>query len=496
MTTGAATIFIADDNPVLLQGLERALSSNGYTVHTADSGSALLEMLESARTAPDLLLLDVMMPGMSGFEVLQTVHGDPRWADLPIMLITAANDEMLSVSALKEGAVDFLTKPFRLGELLARVEAHVQRYRTLRKARAESIGRLHAIDVVRDLNAAVTASEMFHLVTSRAAEIWGVSRCSVVVYDGEGVGRVVASSEAEGAVGMLLELQQYPEIRAALETGTPLLVEDVSTSPLFRDMRDAWEAQGVPAPLRSVIVVPLGITESTQGALILRSTDAEPPLGEEAAAIAVQIVDGMIRGLGRAQIFESLIEQRHQLNALAYTDDLTGCASRRSLLRNLKEEFFLARRHQSPLSIVLLDLDDFKEINDTYGHLAGDTVLRALGEWLRGEGSLRARDCAGRYGGDEFMILLPQTTSEGAITLAERARSYLSSVPFVFDGTRVYASLSAGVASWSADDETQASTPTELIALADEALYAAKAAGRDTTRLAESKTQKPRKEVG
>ena len=493
MNTSTATILVADDNQALLQGLERALSSTGYTVRTADSGDALFKLLESSPTLPDLLLLDVMMPGMTGFDILKRVQSDPRWADLPVMLVTAASDEMLPVSALQGGAADFLTKPFRLAELLARVEAHLQRARELRQARLDARVHMRASDVVRDLNAAVTAHEMFELVTHRAAEIWAVTRCSIVVCsEGESVGRVVASSEAEAAAGGVeIALERYPEIRAVLETGEAVLVEDVRTSPLFGELREEWERHGVLPPLRSVLAVPLVLAETMRGVLVIRATAAEPALGPEALASAVQIVEAMIHALGRAHIFESLIEQRMRLDALAHTDELTGCATRRSVLRHLEDEFFLARRHEQPLSVVMLDLDDFKEINDTHGHLAGDAVLRALGEWFRGEGSLRGRDCAGRYGGDEFLVVLPETGEEGAMRFAERARDFLTSVPFAFGGEVVRVSLSAGTATWT-PGEPDPEGPEPLIERADAALYRAKAAGRDTVRPAGS----PRSQIG
>ena len=132
MDQPAATVFIAEDNPILLQGLGRALTANGYAVATAEDGPAILNLLSQASTPPDLLLLDVMMPGMTGFEVLQAVHTEPRWSDLPVMLITAATDETLSTSALRCGAVDVLIKPFRLNELLLRIESHIRHHRALR----------------------------------------------------------------------------------------------------------------------------------------------------------------------------------------------------------------------------------------------------------------------------------------------------------------------------------------------------------------------------
>jgi DNA-binding response OmpR family regulator len=136
-TQARATIFIAEDNPILLQGLDRALSANGYDVATAPSGEAVLELLDQPTSAPDLLLLDVMMPGLSGFDVLRTLQAHPRRRDLPVLMITAATDESLRAAARKEGAADLLIKPFRLGELLERIEAHVARARQRREAREE-----------------------------------------------------------------------------------------------------------------------------------------------------------------------------------------------------------------------------------------------------------------------------------------------------------------------------------------------------------------------
>lgn len=133
-TQPRATIFIAEDNPILLQGLDRALSASGYEVATAASGEAVLEMLEHPDASPDLLLLDVMMPGISGFDVLRTVQAHPRGRGVPVLMITAATDESLRAAARREGAADLLIKPFHLGELLERIEAHVTRARQRRES--------------------------------------------------------------------------------------------------------------------------------------------------------------------------------------------------------------------------------------------------------------------------------------------------------------------------------------------------------------------------
>ncbi|HEX8692073.1 MAG TPA: diguanylate cyclase [Longimicrobium sp.] len=477
MSQAAATVFVADDNPSILLGLDRALKARGYDVKTATNGGAVLRLLNDAPAAPDLLLLDVMMPEMSGLDVLRALRRDERWADVPVVLITATNDGALPVSALRDGAVDFLTKPFRLDELLARVDSHVTRNRELRRAREQARMRLQAIDLIRELNRVVSADEMFHLVTSRTAEVLGVSRCSVLVVErGERTARVAASSDPGFGENLRLDLALYPEIRQALETGRPVRVRDVGASPLFDGVRDEWARRGLERPLQSVIVVPFPVTETVTGLFVERATVDEPALGEEAAELADRVVEAIVQACGRVQVFERLMQQRQQLHDLANTDQLTGVATRRALEEYLRAELHLARERGEALSVVILDLDRFKEINDTFGHPAGDTVLKALGSWLRSESSLRSHDRPGRYGGDEFVVVLPGTGAAGALRLAERARTEFAAIPFVFGGTAVRASLSAGIASWP---DTYALTADELIAAADAALYQAKQRGRD-----------------
>ncbi|HET7276089.1 MAG TPA: response regulator [Longimicrobiaceae bacterium] len=127
MSDKHATVFVAEDNPILLQGLSRALTGSGYTVETAADGILLMNLMNAGEVKPDLLLLDVMMPGMGGLDVLREVREDGRWPGLPILLITAATDE-LTGPALESEEVEVLPKPFRLGELLARIDDHIRKY--------------------------------------------------------------------------------------------------------------------------------------------------------------------------------------------------------------------------------------------------------------------------------------------------------------------------------------------------------------------------------
>jgi two-component system cell cycle response regulator len=477
MSDTPATVFVADDNASILHGLERALRASGYAVHTATNGHAIMRLLEEASQPPDLVLLDVMMPEMSGLDVLRRLRTEPRWADVPVVLITATNDGALPVSALRDGAVDFLTKPFRLDELLARVQSHVLRNRELRRVREQARIRLETIDLIRELNRVVTADEMFHLVTSRTARILGVARCSVLVIEkGETEVRIAASSQGRPEDGRVLHLEDYPEVAEALRTGEPVKVADAGSDPLFDGVRGDWEARGFVRPLRSSIVVPFAIADGMTGLFVERATVDEPPLGEEAAELAVRVVEAIVQACDRVQVFQRLVEQRERLHDIANTDELTGCSTRRSLLLYLQGELDAARERGEPLSVAVLDLDHFKQINDTCGHIAGDAVLRALGAWLTAEGAARPNDRAGRYGGDEFVAVLPGTGAAGARRFAERARKHISSIPFVFGDVAVRATLSAGIASWP---DCEAMTGEEIIAVADAALYTAKERGRD-----------------
>lgn len=476
MSAQAPTILIADDNPLLLQGLSRALTAGGYNVHTAESGTSMLRMLDRLETEPDLLLMDVMMPGMSGLEVLRQVHADARWPDLPVVLITAADDEALPVSVFDNGAVDFLSKPFHLAELRARVDAHVRRYRRLRSARLASESHLRAMDLVRELNEVRSTDRTLRMVVSEMASMWRVKRVSVVLEEGSGEVRIAASSESDAAMGLLLELQRYPEIAAALESNRPVLIDDVSTAPLFAEQRAAWKRANLAVPLHSAIVVPLRFPEQPRGALVVRAAGAEPRLGREVVELSERIATALVQALSRMSTVHGLLDECRRLQNLADLDELTGCANRRGIRRLLGEQLTRCTAEHKPFSVVLMDLDHFKDINDLHGHAAGDAVLRGLGEWWQAMLPFGPDARLGRYGGDEFLVVLPGVGTREATHLAREAQ--LSLAAALSDAPQIpqAVSASAGVASQLPGAHSDADA---LVALADVALYRAKRGGRD-----------------
>ena len=182
-----------------------------------------------------------------------------------------------------------------------------------------------------------------------------------------------------------------------------------------------------------------------------------------------------VRAARRSQQMQAqLLSREHELEQLAYRDELTGLANRRFAVRRLHAEISRARRHGQQLSVVILDVDRFKALNDRHGHLAGDAVLRGLGARLRER--LREEDVVARFGGEEFVVVLPDTGAEGAAAVAEDLRAWVAGAPFPIGRIALDVTVSAGFATWEGEDLER------LVARADRGLYAAKDAGRNCVR--------------
>src|SRR3954447_26904678 len=192
----------------------------------------------------------------------------------------------------------------------------------------------------------------------------------------------------------------------------------------------------------------------------------DAPPGELVARV------GAARRAGEMQ--EELLSREHDLEAMAYYDEVTGVANRRFAIRQLRALLSRARRHDQELSVILIDADRFKTLNDRHGHVAGDHVLRGLAQRLRSR--VRAEDLVARFGGEEFIVLLPDTGLEGPAAVAEALRAAVASEPFRSGRIALPLTISAGYATWDGE------TLERLVAAADLGLYAAKEAGRDCVR--------------
>jgi two-component system cell cycle response regulator len=275
----APKILVADDDQALSRTLSWILKENGYDVLTAPGGEHLFEHLQAEPI--DLLLLDIMMPKVDGLQLLQRVKADPQYKDLPVLMISSMPPEEASVRSLGLGAADFIPKPFRVRELLARVKAHLRVGRELTEAREEARSRSEMMDIMQEVTASLKPDEIYQILVRRVAHGLGLSRCSIIIAGPEDeTGTVVAAYEDPELRNLPMDLRKYPEIRRALETGEAVLVRDASTDPLYQEVRDGWRHGDRAVQTRSAIALRFSLRGRPAGVFFLRSTEEGEPLSE------------------------------------------------------------------------------------------------------------------------------------------------------------------------------------------------------------------------
>ena len=234
-----------------------------------------------------------------------------------------------------------------------------------------------------------------------------VARCSVVLAEpGATEGTVVAAYENPTLRDLRVDLGKYPEIVQALASGQTVMVEDVEKSPLYQDVRATWGNETLGSRTRSVIAMPFKLGADRSGVFFLRTTMADPPLNQLDLGFAEQVVEVAVPALSKAYELRQHADGT-DLRQLADSDPLTGIPNRRVFERRIADELERARRYDQVVTLVLIDVDDFKRINDTCGHQVGDRVLKQLAALLKRE--LRTMDFVARIGGEEFVIVLPET---------------------------------------------------------------------------------------
>jgi len=472
-----AKILLVDDDVSLVRTLSYILKERGYEVVVSPGGENLLSLVAAER--PHLLLLDIMMPKVDGLALLERLKEDERFKDLPVLMLSSMPPEEATVKSLGLGAADFIPKPVRARELFARVEAHLRVGRALSEAREEARSRAAMVDILHEVTDSLKPDEIYHILARRVARVLNISRCSMVLArSGDRTGLVVAAFENPMLRNLEIELSRYPEIERALSTNALVLVSDVATDPLYEAVRRRWQAEGTQVTTRSVVAVPFSMKDRDVGVFFLRTTGQDPALTAADAQFAEAVIRTAVAAIEKAYDFETAVLDRRRFEQLAFTDALTGTLNRRAMSDALEAELERARRYNLYLSILIADLDRFKQINDQRGHLAGDAVLRQVGELLRREA--RSVDIVARYGGDEIVVVMPETTLQGAGMFAERVRRKVETRDFGEPGGEpLHVTVSIGLASFPNERVTNADS---FVALADQALYRAKDGGRNVVR--------------
>ncbi|MCX5767663.1 MAG: diguanylate cyclase [Gemmatimonadetes bacterium] len=480
-------VLVADDNLSELGTMRAVLQEAGFDVVAVAARVELYEALES--TPVDVLLLSISMAGASDLQLLKELKSDRRWSDTPVMMVSDLATDDVTELTFGLGAADFLRRPLGPRELVARVQAQLRLQRMLSmskhalvraeeemvRAREDAESRRKVVDILHEVTGDLTSDEIYHILARRVARTLKLSRCSVILAKpGDTVGVVATAFDNPSLRNFEIHLDRYPEIMAALAHGTPVLVEDVQSNPLYVDIRREWASNGTQVPVRSVIALPFTIGTVQAGVFFLRRMVDEEPLTKEDVAFADSVIKAAVAAIHRAQLIETTKADNARLEVLAHTDPLTQVLNRRALTARLAAELERARRYDSSVSLLMVDLDHFKRINDTLGHLAGDDMLREIAAML--QESIRSVDVVARYGGEEFVVVLPETNAAGAVAFAERLRERIASMIFAeaYGGARV--TVSIGVAAYTAPGVPSIDA---LFGLADEALYRAKADGRN-----------------
>jgi two-component system cell cycle response regulator len=334
------------------------------------------------------------------------------------------------------------------------------------------------MEILQEVTASLKPEEIYQILVRRVAQGLNISRCSIIIAGpDDDHGTVVAAFENPMLHNLAVDLRRYPEIQHALTTGEVVLVRDVLTDPLFHEVREVWESEGREAPARSAIAIRFSLRQQPAGVFFLRTTTGDAPLNEQDVQFAEQVINAAVAALEKAYDLENAVMGQEQMRHLAETDPLTNCFNRRALMEKLEQEMDRAARYATMLTGMMIDIDNFKQINDTYGHLVGDRVLKQLSALLKRE--QRSVDIVARYGGEEFVVLLPETTSTESRNFAERILRRVATHDFGEPGHPVRVTISIGIASFPDERVTDGES---LLRLADTHLYRAKTDGRNRFR--------------
>ncbi len=327
------------------------------------------------------------------------------------------------------------------------------------------------LNILKAISAKRRAHDILFVFVEQIARVVPSDRCSVVrVWGGAKYGLVLASHEDANIVDRKIELAKYPELQKSLMSREKVIINDVSEDPLTAALSDVLHR----ANIHAILVIPIVLFDESIGSLFLRAVRSEGGFSLREISFFEIVTEAAANALERAQLFESIQIANENLERLAITDGLTGLHNHRFFRERLDHEVERALRYKLPLSCLILDIDDFKQINDTYGHLAGDRVLKEIAERITH--CIRKTDTCARYGGEEFVVIMPQTGVEGAVTQADRIRAMIAEAPFpaLPQEQRVTVSLGVGML-----DPNEMLTGEDLLRAADQALYRAKRNGKN-----------------
>ena len=482
----------------------------GSAAIVVDGGTALrVDTLEEARTAVDRLIVYGEVPAawgraenVIGLPLDQDIQGtdrlfivvSPKMAYAALGSMTELGDagvdsfsgawtahrptvlDLLSAlpgcdisedfAEAAENTHESIGAAMRLTALQAGVLASRQRDMAMDKDDLFSV-----LNILKAMSAKRSAHDILYVFVEHIARVVTSDRCSIVrVWGGDEYGHVLASHEDANLTNHNIELAKYPELGHVLKTGEKIIINDVRKHSLMKDCIEELER----AKIRSLLVIPIVLFDRNVGSLILRAARNRGTFTLREISFFEIVAEAASNALERAELFERIQKANERLEHLAITDGLTGLFNHRCFRSRLDEEVERANRYKIPLSCMIFDVDNFKRINDSHGHLQGDSILCEIAK--RTSRTVRRSDIVARYGGEEFVVIMPQTTADGALAQAERIREAIASHPCIGDHGPIPVTVSVGV---GVLDHEHNMDCEGLIAAADKAMYEAKRAGKN-----------------
>src|SRR5437764_5615085 len=443
--TAPKRVLIVEDDELNVKLLEAKLSSEYFEVIVADNGPTALELAESE--LPDIILLDIMMPRMDGFEVCRRLKANPRTADIPVVMVTALSDVADRLRGLESGADEFLTKPVNDTALFARVRSLVRLKRMMEELRLRE-------EVCRQFGDSEDQMS--------APEETGNARILLLAENDPAAPRIIETLAPVAA--SVRRAKSCAQAQSLLDPSIELVIASLSvpdSDPLR--LVSQWRAAEATRQLPILLIADPGELPRLAKGLDLGANDylVRPvDRNELLARVRTQI--------RRKRLQDRLHENYSRSLSLALTDELTGLYNRRYVFAHLTE--LMARMPEGGATAVMMfDIDHFKQVNDRFGHLAGDDVLRELAE--RALRNVRSVDLVGRLGGEEFVVVMPETSLGGATIVADRLRQAVADEPFVLaeNSEKLSVTISVGLAITGQGEDTLEA----LLKRVDDALYAA-----------------------
>lgn len=410
-------ILVVDDTPANLEYLEEILDDAGYETRVAKSGEAAIRSIQAQ--VPNLILLDIMMPGIDGYETCRLLKEDDKFKDVPVIFLSAKGETMDKVKAFDLGAVDYLTKPFEAKEILVRIKTHLSIH-FLQKDLEEKINIIdkHVITSKTDLNGVITeASEAF-------SNISGYSK-----------------QELLGKKHNILRHEDTPD-ELYTDMWTTIIQEEI------------WQGE-----IKN---------KSKQGYFYWVDAVISPSY------------DARGNHIGYTSIRHNITDQKN-IEQISITDSLTGLNNRRHFNTIFPAEIKQSIRHESHLAFFMMDVDFFKQYNDIYGHQDGDHVLSSIGKTLI-QYLHRDNDYTFRLGGEEFGVLCSIKNCDKAEAIAQGIRQNIEELGIEHSGNKASKHLTISIGVICIDFSKKAHyklTVDELYKLADDELYKAKEHGRN-----------------